>query len=106
MTRPGGFLANPFIQRFLNPCSLRPLQYLRFLNLRGDLVLKTRTPPSLLSTSARSWRTLTICPGFGQDRVNFHQNPGRDAVGQADPTWPNRAAILFFRNPKEDADKF
>ena len=30
------------------------------------------------------------CPGFGQDRVNFHQNPGRDAAGQADPTWPNR----------------
>jgi len=33
------------------------------------------------------------CPGFGQDRVNFHQNPGRGAAGRADPTpaWPNRA---------------
>jgi len=30
-------------------------------------------------------------PGFSQDRVNFHQNPGRDTAGQADPTWPNRA---------------
>jgi len=31
--------------------------------------------------------------GFGQDRVNFHQNPGRDTAGGADPTptWPNRA---------------
>jgi len=33
------------------------------------------------------------CPGFGQDRVNFHQNPGRGTTGWADPapTWPNRA---------------
>jgi len=31
------------------------------------------------------------CPGFGQDRVNFHQNPGRGTAGRADPTWPNRA---------------
>jgi len=30
-------------------------------------------------------------PGFGQDRVNFHQNPGRGTAGWADPTWPNRA---------------
>jgi len=32
-----------------------------------------------------------ICPGFGQDRVNFHQNPGRGTAWQADPTWPNTA---------------
>jgi len=32
-----------------------------------------------------------LCPGFGQDRVNFHWNPGRGTAGQADPTWPNRA---------------
>jgi len=33
------------------------------------------------------------CPGFGQDRINFHQNPGRGTAGWADPTptWPNRA---------------
>jgi len=31
------------------------------------------------------------CPGFGQDGVNFHWNPGRDTAGRADPTWPNRA---------------
>jgi len=31
------------------------------------------------------------CPGFGQDRVNFHCKPGRDIARQADPTWPNRA---------------
>jgi len=37
--------------------------------------------------------TLRHCPGFGQDRVNFHQNPGRVTTGRADPTptWPNRA---------------
>jgi len=35
----------------------------------------------------------SYCPGFGQDRVNFHQNPGRGTVEWADPTpaWPNRA---------------
>ena len=31
------------------------------------------------------------CPGFGQDRVNFHWNPGRGIAGWTDPTWPNRA---------------
>ena len=31
------------------------------------------------------------CPGFGQDRVNFHRNPGRDTAGRAHPTWPDRA---------------
>jgi len=31
------------------------------------------------------------CPGLGQDRVNFHRNPGRNRAGRADPTWPNRA---------------
>ena len=33
------------------------------------------------------------CPGFGQDRVNFHQNPGRGTAGWAGPTptWPDRA---------------
>ena len=34
-----------------------------------------------------------MCPGFGQDRGNFHQNPGRGTAGWADPTptCPNRA---------------
>jgi len=31
------------------------------------------------------------CPGFCQDRVNFHWNPGRGTAGRADPTCPNRA---------------
>jgi len=26
------------------------------------------------------------CPAFGQDRVNFHQNPGRGTARRADPT--------------------
>jgi len=33
---------------------------------------------------------VSSCPGFGPDRVNFHQNPGRDTARRADPTWPNR----------------
>jgi len=32
-----------------------------------------------------------MCPGFGQDRVNFHGTPGRGKAGGADLTWPNRA---------------
>ena len=31
---------------------------------------------------------LHICPGFGQDRVNFHQNPGRGTAGTG---WPHLA---------------
>jgi len=36
---------------------------------------------------------VNLCPGFGQDKVNFHQNPGRGTAGWADPTptWPDRA---------------
>jgi len=30
------------------------------------------------------------CPGFGQDRVNFHQNPGRGTARWADPTPPGK----------------
>ena len=36
-----------------------------------------------------------MCPGYGQDRVNFHQNPGRDTAGRADPTWPNRTGYCI-----------
>jgi len=32
----------------------------------------------------------SICPGFGQDRVNFHQKPGGDTASRADPNWSNR----------------
>jgi len=39
------------------------------------------------------WSHFCYCPGFGQDRVNFHQHPGRGIAGWAGPTptWPNRA---------------
>jgi len=30
------------------------------------------------------------CPRFSQDRAIFHQKPGGDIVGWADPDWPNR----------------
>jgi len=53
------------------------------------------------NTSLTSWPVmlsyhkslLYTCPGFSQDRVNFHQKPGRGTAGWADPTptWPNRA---------------
>ena len=39
----------------------------------------------------REQSRLHWCPGFGQDRVNFHRTPGRGTAGQANPTWPNRA---------------
>ena len=40
-----------------------------------------------------TFKQLSNCPGFGQDKVNFCQNPGRGTAGWADPTpiWPNRA---------------
>jgi len=28
---------------------------------------------------------ICVCPGFSQDRVNFHQKPGGDTTRQADP---------------------
>jgi len=35
----------------------------------------------------------SCCPGFDQDRVNFHRTPERATAGGvgADPTWPNRS---------------
>jgi len=30
-----------------------------------------------------------LCPGFSQDRVNFHQKSGGDPARWTDPTWPN-----------------
>jgi len=30
---------------------------------------------------------LAVCPGFGQDRVNFHQNPGRGTANLAKQSW-------------------
>jgi len=35
--------------------------------------------------SVKSFTTNGVCPGFGQDRVNFHQNPGRGTAGWAVP---------------------
>ena len=37
----------------------------------------------------KRWNIKTICPGFGQDRVNFHRNPGWGTAGQGD--WPHLA---------------
>jgi len=39
----------------------------------------------------RFYNSSLDCPGFGQDRVNFHQEPGGNTAGRADPTRPNRA---------------
>ena len=38
---------------------------------------------------------LPRCPGFSQDRVNFHQEPEGNTARQADPTWPNRAGYFI-----------
>ena len=34
-----------------------------------------------------------VCPGFGQDRVNFHQKLGGDTAWWADTNWPNKHSI-------------
>jgi len=34
--------------------------------------------------------SLASCPGFGQDRVNFHQKLRGHTAGLADPNWPNK----------------
>jgi len=39
--------------------------------------------------------TVAKCLGFGQDRVNFHQKPGGDTAGSADPNSPNRTGYLI-----------
>jgi len=51
------------------------------------------TPAHLVSFSLANFHVTDLykCPGFGQDRVNFHRTPGRGTAGRADPTWPNRA---------------
>jgi len=45
------------------------------------------------------WWFLTIiftnCPGFRWDRVNFHQKPGGDTVGPADPNWSKKQGIQY-----------
>jgi len=51
---------------------------------------------ALLADSA-SYYVKKNCPGFGQDRVNFHQYPGRDTALRADPTWPNRTGYSMPR---------
>jgi len=48
----------------------------------------------MLQKNKKLCKTRTVsCPGFGQDRVNFHRTPGRGTARgvEADPTWPNRA---------------
>ena len=34
---------------------------------------------------------MSDCPGFGQDRVNFHRLQEGTQSGRADPSWPYRA---------------
>jgi len=43
----------------------------------------------------RAEKGLGVCPGFGQDRVNFQQKPGGDTVRWGDPTWPNGTGYLI-----------
>jgi len=39
--------------------------------------LSCLTEASGLAVICKTIHRLVKCPGFGQDRVNFHQNPGR-----------------------------
>ena len=55
----------------------------------GSTLDETEQSAALIESDLAS--ATGACPGFGQDRVNFHWNPGRGTAGHADPTWPNRA---------------
>jgi len=35
------------------------------------------------------------CPGFGHERVNFHQRPERDTATMADPSLSNKTVYLI-----------
>jgi len=35
-------------------------------------------------------KSVTICPGLGQGRVNFHQRLRGDTAGWADQNWPGK----------------
>jgi len=68
--------------------------------IRKSMVRRTRTSKviipmylTLVRLRFQYYVQFWACPGFGQDRVNFHQNPGRGTAGWAGPTptWPNRA---------------
>jgi len=64
-----------------------PLVTLKLENEKIDFLIDTGATRSVLNT----YKGKLSCPGFGQDRVNFHRTPGRGTAGRADPTWPNRA---------------
>jgi len=57
---------------------------------RESVPIHPSQSPSILLVSTLSFK-IQVSPGFGQDRVNFHQEPGGNTAGWADPTWPNRA---------------
>ena len=58
-----------------------------------DLLMLKSVPVAPRPVTGHHWKESapSSCPGFGQNRVNFHQTPGRDTARWADPTWPNRA---------------
>jgi len=60
---------------------------------KGFFVPELRLRRHVVQITGCLWNlnTFRLCPGFDQDRVNFHRNPGRSTARKADPTWPNRA---------------
>ena len=66
-------------------------QLVQFISLLSDWNKLFSHP--LLPTSylpGQGWREEAVCPGFGQDRANFHQKPGEDTSVWTDPNWPNK----------------
>ena len=82
-----------------------PLPLRREIALKGGffMLLTFGTPAECkrhqFSTPSLTWRhpgkkgwfvSDNVCPGFSQDRVYLHENPGRGTAGRAEPTWSNR----------------
>jgi len=62
------------------------LQYLQSGSMFWEEYVFCGSFSSFISSSL----TFEVCPGFDQDRVNFHQKPGGDTARRADPAWPKR----------------
>jgi len=57
-----------------------------------DLLLQQPIAPTPCKKRLNS--LVSYCPGFGQNRINFHWNPGRDTAGRADPHLAKQSRVF------------